>query len=80
MRLGFVYESGLIDVGFTRNMDIDSTFGEEIDVVCEVLGWQEDEWIFMFNSKIIVTREWTPREMGFRVDDSVKIYCVNCNG
>jgi hypothetical protein len=77
MRVGFVYEETMQYVGYERNMDLNSTFGEILEIVCDVFNWQANDFVFLMPNKISrVNTQWIPAEMGMTDQDYVKIYCV----
>ncbi len=77
MKLGFVYEDRLRNVGYETTMDLNQTFGEVLQEVCAMFNWNEDDYVFLFTNRFSqVQRHWTPAEMGLKDEDDVKIYCV----
>ena len=77
MRVGFVYEDRMRDVGYEMNMDLTSTFGDVLESICILLNWQEEDFVFLFGNKFtVVQKHWTPKDMGMKDEDYVKIYCV----
>ena len=77
MRLGFVYEDRMRNVGYRTTMDLNQTFGEVLDEICDMFNWNEDDYVFLFTNRFSkVQRHWTPREMGMTSGDYMKIYCV----
>ena len=78
MRIGFVYNDELNTVGYERNIDVKETIGYMIDLVCEVFGRNQDDFVFMLNSFTVAHRHWVLEEMGFTNEDRkrLKIYCV----
>ena len=78
MRVGFVYEDRMRDVGYEMNMDLNSTFGDILETVCGVFNWQEDDFVFLMTNRFSkVNIHWTPAHMGFKDEDYVTIYCVH---
>ena len=77
MRLGFVYEDRMRDVGYRTTMDLNQTFGEILESVCTMFNWNENDYVFLFANRFSKVQEhWTPLEMGMKDEDYVKIYCV----
>ncbi len=77
MRVGFVYEDRMRHVGYERTMDLNSTFGDILEAVCDVFNWQEDDFVFFINNRFsIVQKHWIPADMGLKDEDYVTIYCV----
>ena len=77
MRVGFVIADGMRHVGYERTMDLNSTFGDILEAVCDVFNWQEDDFEFLFENRFtIVQKHWIPSHMGMKDEDYVKIYCV----
>ncbi len=76
MRVGFVYNDELNSVGYEVNIDVRETIGYTIDLVCDVFGWNETDFVFMFASFTVAHRQWTLQEMGYTNADRVKMYCV----
>jgi len=77
MRLGFVFDDRMTDVGYQMTMDLNSTFGAVLESVCTMFNWIQDDYVFLFaNGFTIIQKHWTPAEMGMKDEDLVKIYCV----
>jgi hypothetical protein len=77
MRLGFVYEDRMRNVGYRTTMDLNSTFGEVLEDVCAMFNWNEDDYVFLFGNRFSkVNKQWTPAKMGMKDEDTMTIYCV----
>ena len=76
MRVEFVYDAAMSQVGHTQEMDVHEPFSTPIGRACAALGWREDEWWFMCNQLMPVITTWTPEGMGAADEDDMRIYCV----
>ena len=76
MRLEFVFNPEQDVVGYTTDMHLHTTFGEEIQAFCTIHGFREQEWAFFFLPRILVPKDETPTYYNLDDQDDVTIFCI----
>ncbi len=66
--------------GLSSYMDLDTTFGEKIAVVCATMRWSEQDWEFFFHRAdggFRIDKDRTPRSYGWTNTNGRIVDCVS---